>query len=417
MGFLSNFLQRDIKNVKGPTDDYWYMPIIGKVSSGVDVNEYTALNYSAVWAAVSFISSVISSLPFQLYKDQNDVKTKANTHPLYTVIHRFPNKYMPAMTFWEALISHIVSWGNGYAEKQIDRSGNVRALWPIPPNRIRPFMRDGQLVYDIDVDTEVITLPRDQILHIPGLGFDGYKGYSVITMARESIGLGIAAEQFGSRFFGHGAHPGMVVTHPGKLGDTGFKNLQKSISEKYEGLGHAHRMMLLDEGMKLEKIGLPQKDSQYLETRQFQIDEIARWFNLPPHILKSLDRATFNNIEAMSQELVKYSLRPWMVRIEQHCDLQLLSVKSKNDYYHRWNAEGLLRGDSKSRAEFYKALWDRGIVSINEIREKEDLNPIEGGDTHFVPLNTISLETAISGGNLGDSEDESQQTDIQPDQQ
>jgi HK97 family phage portal protein len=158
-------------------------------------------------------------------------------------------------------------------------------------------------------------------------------------------------------------------------------------------------MMLLEEGMTLEKIGLPQKDSQYLETRQHQIEEIARWFNLPPHVLKDLTHATFSNIESQAQELVKYSLRPWMVRVEQHCDLQILKPESQTTHYHKWNAEGLLRGDSAARSEFYKSLWNMGAVNIDEIREKEDMNPLPDGQgkVHFIPLNTTTLERAIAG--------------------
>jgi HK97 family phage portal protein len=383
----------------GPDDDYWYLPLIGKVKSGVDVNEHTAMNYSAVWLAVMFISQTIASLPFHIYRNDGEKRVKAIGHPSYKVIHKYPNPYMPAMTFWETVIAHCVAWGNGYAEKTYDKVGRVNGLWPITPNRCNPVMRDSQLFYDINVGEKTITLPRDRVLHIPGIGFDGFKGYSVITMARESIGLGMAAEDFGARFFGQGAHPGMVATHPKTLGETAHKNLERSLQKNYEGLGHAHRMMLLEEGMTLEKIGLPQKDSQYLETREHQITEIARWFNLPPHVLKDLSRATFSNIESQAQELVKYSLRPWMVRTEQHCDLQLLADTSKATHYHRWNAEGLLRGDSKARSEFYKSLWNMGAVNIDEIREKEDMNPLPDGKgkVHFVPLNTTTLERAITG--------------------
>src|SRR6056297_725747 len=408
MGFISSIFKAKNRSRPAPDDDYWYLPFGGKVKSGAKVNEFTALNYSAVWLAVMFISQTIASLPFHLYKSKGDTKVKAKFHPVYRVIHKAPNSYMPAMTFWETLLAHCVSWGNGYAEKVYDNAGNVSALWPIPPNRCTPAIRNNSLEYDIRVGQELITLPRERVLHIPGMGFDGLKGYSVITMARESIGLGMAAEEFGSRFFGQGAHPGLVATHPGKLGEVAHKNLESSLNKNYSGLGHAHRLMLLEEGMQVEKIGLSQKDSQYLETKEFQITEIARWFNLPPHVLKDLSRATFSNIESQAQELVKYSLRPWMVRTEQHCDLQILSLSSRGTHYHRWNAEGLLRGDSTARAEFKKSLWNMGSVTINEIREKEDLNPIEGGDTHFVPLNMATLEHAINNpperGQTGDQE-------------
>lgn len=399
MGFLSRMIAKNNARASGPHDDFWYMPLIGKVKAGVDVNEYTALNYSAVWLAIMFISQTIASLPFQIYRTDDKSRVKAIGYPTYKVIHKFPNPYMPAMTFWETIISHAVSWGNGYAEKTFDISGRVNGLWPIPPNKCWPVIRDKELMYDVMVDGGIVTLPRRKVLHIPGIGYDGFRGYSVITMARESIGLGIAAEDFGSRFFGQGAHPGMVAKHPGRLGAEAHESLEKSLQKNYEGLGHAHRMMLLEEGMTLEKIGFPQKDSQYLETREFQITEIARWFNLPPHVLKDLSRATFSNIESQAQELVKYSLRPWMVRTEQHCDLQILSAEVQGTHYHKWNAEGLLRGDSAARSEFYKSLWNMGAINIDEIREKEDMNPLPDGkgNVHFIPLNTTTLERAIAG--------------------
>lgn len=409
MGILSSIFQaQDATTHPAPDDDFWYLPFVGKVKSGAEVNEFTAMNYSAVWLAVTFISQTIASLPFQLYRNSNGRKIKATLHRSYKAIHKRPNPYMPAMTFWETMIAHCVSWGNCYAEKVYDGTGVVVALWPIPPNRCTPVMRDKELQYDVKVGTEIVTLPRERVLHIPGIGFDGLKGYSVITMARESIGVGMATEEFGARFFGQGAHPGLVASHPKTLGAEAHKSLEESLNKNYAGLGHAHRMMLLEEGMTLEKIGLPQKDSQYLETREFQITEIARWFNLPPHVLKDLSRATFSNIESQAQELVKYSLRPWMVRIEQHCDLQVLTPVSQGTHYHKWNAEGLLRGDSQARGEFYKSLWNMGAITINDIREKEDMNPVEGGDAHFVPLNMTTLEHAINNpserGQTGDNE-------------
>ena len=248
MGIISNLFNAAKGPSRGPTDDYWYMPVFGKINSGVDVNEYTSLNYSAVFQAILFISQTIASLPFHLYRQRARGKEKAIEHPYYDLIHKAPNDFMPAMTFWETLIAHAVSWGNAYAEIQPTRIGSVGKLWPIPPNRCEPTIRDSELVYDIQVDNETITLPRKRILHIPGLGFDGYKGYSVLTMAREAIGMGLAAEEFGARFYGHGAHPGMVVSHPKTLGVDAHRKLQNSLGEKYEGLGKAHRMMLLDEG-------------------------------------------------------------------------------------------------------------------------------------------------------------------------
>jgi len=204
--------------------------------------------------------------------------------------------------------------------------------------------------------------------------------------------LGMAMEQFGAKFFGQGAHPGVIISHPGKLSEGAYKNLSGELSTKYAGLGKAHRMMLLEDGMKMEKVGLSQEDSQFLESRQFQIPEIARWFNLPPHKLKDLTKSSFSNIESEQISFVTESILPWLVRFEQHYNMQLLSDREiKQGYYFKHTVEGLMRGDAKSRSDFYRTMWSIGVMSHNEIREKEDLDPVEGGDEFFVPLNMVPL--------------------------
>jgi len=214
-------------------------------------------------------------------------------------------------------------------------------------------------------------------------------------MAAQSIGLGKAMESFGSNYFGQGTHPGVIVSHPGKLSDTASKNLRESLVAKYSGLGKSHRLMLLEEGMKLEKIGIPPNDSQFIESRQFQIPEIARWFNLPPHKLKDLSRSSFSNIESEQISFVTDSLLPWAIRIEQNLNMQLLAkVEIKAGLYFNHIFEGLLRGSASDRADFYSKMFNIGAMSINEIRGKENLNPVEGGDIHLVPLNMTSLENA-----------------------
>jgi HK97 family phage portal protein len=302
---------------------------------------------------------------------------------------------MTSMAVRETLIAHVLLWGNGYQEIVRNQMGDVIQLWPIPPNRIRPEMRDNKMIYIVDVGGEQVTLQRENVFHLPGLGFDGFIGYSVVSMAAQSIGLGKAMETFGSRYFGAGTHPGVIVSHPGKLSDMAHNNLKSSLTTAYSGLGQSHKLMLLEEGMKLEKLGIPPNDSQFLESRQFQVPEIARWFNLPPHKLKDLTKASFNNIESEQISFVTDSLLPWGVRIEQNLNMQLLSEQQiKSGLYFIHVFEGLLRGSSADRAEFYSKMFNIGAMSINEIRGKENLNPVEGGDIHLVPLNMTSLENA-----------------------
>src|SRR4030042_614345 len=257
--------------------------LIGSKSpSGEIVNEETALTYSAVYNANTLISGTIGSLPLHLYKSEGRIKRFAEEETLYSLLHDSPNPFMTAQVFRETLASHVVLWGNGYAEIVRDNKGDVFALWPIPPNRVKAMKltEEGELWYEIDVGSERKWLPRKQILHIPGLGFDGFLGYSLIRYANKSIGLGMAMETFGSNYFGQGTHPGVIVSHPSKLSAEGHSNLKKSLTDTYSGLGQSHRLMLLQEGLKMEKVGIPPDESQFLESSQFQIPEIARWFNL-----------------------------------------------------------------------------------------------------------------------------------------
>lgn len=375
--------------------------------SGETVTEHTALTYSAVFNAISLISGTIGALPCHLMQRKSEIKDGrsvekkrvADDRRMYRVLHDQFNPYMTAMAGRECLTAHALAWGNGYAEIVRNGYGEVVELWPITPNRVRPEMRNGKLAYRVRVGSEDVFLQREKVLHVPGLGFDGWQGYSVVSLARKSIGLGMAIETFGALYFGQGTHPGVVVTHPGKLSPQGSSNLNASLATEYGGLGKSHKLMLLEEGMKLEKIGIPPDDSQFLESRQFQIPEIARWFNLPPHKLKDLTKSSFSNIESEQISFVTDSILPWLVRFEQNYNMQLLTdsdkeLSGRGRLYFKHIVEGLLRGDAAARGTFYKAMFDVGAMSVNEIRAKEDMDPVDGGDIHLVPLNMTSLENA-----------------------
>jgi HK97 family phage portal protein len=292
-GKIREIFTRDIGLTNPKAWNPWLWTMIGARSqAGESVNEMSCLNHSAVFNAVSLISGTIGSLPLHLMRRKEKTKSIADTKAIYRVMHDQWNPYMTAMAGRETLMSHVLLWGNGYAEIVRNTLGEVVALWPITPDRVTPEMSGDELYYIVRVDTEDIRLPRSRVLHVPGLGFDGFLGYSVISFARNSIGLAMAMETFGSRYFGAGTHPGVVVSHPAKLSQSAHDNLQGSLVDAYSGLGNTHRLLLLEEGMKIEKIGIPPEDSQFLESRQFQIPEIARWFNLPPHKLKDLTRSS-----------------------------------------------------------------------------------------------------------------------------
>lgn len=398
-------LEQVIRNDLALTDPKAWSPSLWNLAgaqsvSGETVTEQTALTYSAFWNAITLISGTIGALPLHLMQGKGKTKRIAEDRVMYRVLHDCANPYMTAMAFRECLQAHVLGWGNGYAEKVYNGYGELIALWPITPNRVAPMMVEGRLVYRIQMPAAAdIFLAREKVLHVAGLGFDGFLGYSVVAMARKSIGLGMAMETFGSRFFGEGTHPGVIVEHPNKLSPEAHSNLKKSLADTYSGLGNSHRLMLLEEGMKFQKIVIDPKDSQFLESRQFNIPEIARWFNLPPHKLKDLTKSSFSNIESEQISFVTDSILPWLVRLEQIFNMQLLT-ESDREYsgrgrlYYKHNVEGLLRADAAARGTYYREMFNVGAMSINEIREKEDMDPVPGGDIHLVPMNMTSLENA-----------------------
>ena len=392
----------------GPTDDYWYNIISPKSKAGPEVDQNTALNLSAVWAAVNFLAGTIASLPLHLYQHTENGKQKATSNPLYRVLHSQANPMMIAYNGREAIMVHLLLWGNSYSEIIRDGAGRVIAYWPITPNRVKPQLDDkGSLIYEITVPGgKSIILPRSKVLHVPGLGFNGLVGKSVIEVARESLGLNLAMEEYGARFFSNDARPGGVLEHPGSLDDEAFDRLNKSWASAHQGLKQSHRIAILEEGMKFHETSFTPEDSQFLQSRQYSVTEIARWFNLPPHVLKDLTRATFSNIESQAIELVVYSIRPWLVRLEQSFNSFLITRENQGRLFAEHSIQGLLRGDAAARSEYYGKLFNIGALSINDIRELENMNAVEGGDQRFVPLNMIPLNQAGQLPDVGKSSNE-----------
>ena len=301
---------------------------------------------------------------------------------------------MTAMTGRRLSMFYILAAGNSYAEKVTNGYGQVVELWPIPPKRVlRVDMKDGELQYEIQLEGGNRWFTRDKILHIAGPGGDGFTGHSVIDLARRGIGLGMAMETFGSRFFSSGINPSAVVTHPHKLKDPAA--FRKAVSDVYSGLGKTHQLMLLEEAMSFEQIGIKPEESQFLQSRQFQIPEIARWFNLPPHKLKDLTKSSFNNIGEEQISFVTDSILPWLIALEQEYQLQLLTKDqiAKEKLYYKHIVEGLLRANAKERAEFYKVMVGNTIMTPNEVRELEDMNPSNNplADELFVMVNMVPL--------------------------
>ena len=370
--------------------DSWSMP--GPGWTGITVNEQNALTLTAFSACVRVLAESTASLPLILYKRRADRgKDRATGRRLYRVLHDLPNSEMTAYELRELMVAHVATWGNAYAEIVPGNGGQrVFELWPLRPDKVEIKRIKGKLFYVVTMPKgKPQALPFERVWHIKGLSGDGIRGYSLVRMHREAIGLAMATEKYGGKFFGNGARPGSVLTHPGELSEKAEKNLRASMEIAHKGLDNAHRLMILEEGMDWKHIGLPPEDSQFLQTREFQLREICRIFRMPPHKIADLKDATFSNIEEQSLEFVTDTLRPWLVRIEQSIYRDLLSEQERRLYFAEHLVDALLRGDIKSRYEAYNIGRQGGWLNANEIRERENMNPRddEGGDVYLDMLN------------------------------
>lgn len=386
--------------------------LFGRSSSGQTVNAMTAMQMTAVYACVRIIAEGIAQLPLSVYRMTADGgKIKAPQHPLYYLLHDAPNPEMTSFVFRETLMSHLLLWGNAYAQIIRNGRGEVIGLYPLLPDRIEVSRNDeGKLIYtytrckdeaNAKYAFEQVKLPAYQVLHIPGLGFDGLIGHSPIAMARNAIGMSMAAEEFGATFFANGATPGGVLEHPGIVKDP--ERLRESWHAQFAGK-NSHNIAVLEEGMTFKPMSVPPEEAQFLETRKFQIDEIARIFRVPPHMVGDLERSSFSNIEQQSLEFVKYTLGPWVARWEQSLKQALLLPSEKRSYLVKYNLDGLLRGDYESRMNGYAVGRQNGWLSANDIRELENLNRIpaeEGGDEYLINGNMTKLKDAGLFANKG----------------
>ena len=393
------FLSGIFQTRASPKDSFWssaYSYFFGLSSSGKTVNERTALQTAIVYACVRVLSETIASLPFHTYKYTTNGKEKAIGHSIYHILHSEPNPEMTSFVFRETLMGHLLLWGNAYAQIIRDGRGRVIGLYPLLPNKmIVNRNTQGQLYYQYEKDGQTYILNRYEVLHIPGLGFDGLIGYSPIAMAKNAIGMAIATEEYGAKFFANGANPGGVLEHPGVVKDPA--RIRESWNAVYQGSSNAHRVAVLEEGMKFQSIGIPPEQAQFLETRKFQINEIARIFRIPPHMVGDLEKSSFSNIEQQSLEFVMYTLDPWVVRWEQAIQRALFSESEKRQYFVKFNVDGLLRGDYGSRMNGYAVGRQNGWLSANDIRELEDMNrvPVElGGDLYLINGNMTKLADA-----------------------
>nr|DAZ15573.1 MAG TPA: Portal [Caudoviricetes sp.] len=417
MGFLSGiFRSRDAP--RNSTSGSAYRFFMGNSTSGKRVNERSAMQMTAVYSCVRILSEAVAGLPLHLYQyTDKSSKEKAVENPLYFLLHDEPNTEMTSFVFRETLMTHLLLWGNAYSQIIRNGKGEVVGLYPLMPDRMT-VNRDekGRLYYEYMVSSDdaktlkdgTVRLSPYDVLHIPGLGFDGLVGYSPIAMAKNAIGLAIAAEEYGSKFYANGATPSGILEYPGTVKEP--DKVRESWNAGFGGSSNAHKIAVLEEGMKYTPISISPNEAQFLETRKFQINEIARIFRVPPHMVGDLEKSSFSNIEQQSLEFVKYTLEPWLVRWEQAMQRSLIPQDDKSRYFIKFNVDGLLRGDYQSRMQGYATARQNGWMSANDIRELENLDRIpaeDGGDLYLINGNMMPL--SMSGAAYGKEENQNEE--------
>ena len=415
--FSGLFRSRDKPENRTAGSSYTFF--MGGSVAGKYVTERSAMQMTAVYSCVRILAEAVAGLPLHLYRYKDGGgKEKATGHPLYLLLHDEPNPEMSSFVFRETLMTHLLLWGNAYAQVIRNGKGEVIALYPLMPNKMSVDRdENGQLYYTYTRAPEeaktaelgrVILRPAD-VLHIPGLGFDGLVGYSPIAMAKNAIGLAIATEEYGAKFFANGAAPSGVLEHPGTIKDP--NRVREAWQSQFGGSSNSGKIAVLEEGMKYTPISISPEQAQFLETRKFQINEIARIFRIPPHMIGDLEKSSFSNIEQQSLEFVKYTLDPWVIRWEQSIARTLLNPDEKKAYFVKFNLEGLLRGDYASRMNGYATARQNGWMSANDIRELENLDripPEMGGDLYLINGNMLPLQDA---GAFANNSSEKEETD------
>lgn len=404
------------KKLKNSYDSPSYTYFFGGSNAGKRVTDKTALQHIVVYACVRVLSEAIAQLPLHVYKYTDNGKERVPKHPLYFLLHDQPNPEMTSFVFRETLMSHLLIYGNAFAQIIRNGRGDVIGLYPLMPDRVKVDRDEkNRLIYIYSRYDEAnpnvkkmgdIVLGAEDVLHIPGLGFDGLVGYSPIAMAKNALGISLACEEYGASFFANGASPSGVLEHPGVIKNP--EKVRNAWRQAY-GSGNSHKVAVIEEGMKYTPISIPNNEAQFLETRKFQLEEIARLYRVPLHLIGDLEHATFSNIEQQSLEFVKYTLDPWIVRWEQSMQKALLSDSEKGTYFIKFNVEGLLRGDYASRMQGYATARQNGWMNANDIRELEDMNQIPdelGGNLYLVNGSFTKLADAGAFAEKEESADE-----------
>jgi len=349
-----------------------------------------ALTLTAVWCAIRLLAESVSSLPISVYTKQiNGDKLEDKKNPIYNLLKYKPNYYQNKITFFEYIMLCICTNGNAYAKIIRNNSGTPIQLLCVDPTDVTIVVKDNELFYQVDNSG---VLDASDILHFKTLTDDGVNGLSPIDQCAKALNWSLSLEQFGATFFSNGAKPSSILQTDRALSDTALERLKSSFNNNYSKLKNSNSTIVLEEGLTFKPISISPEQAQFLSSRQFSIEEVARIFNCPPHMLKDLTKSSFNNIEMQSQEFVTYTLMPYITRIEEEINLKLFRTNQLGKTFVEFNVNGLLRGDVKSRTEAYKAAITNGYMSINEVRQKENMNSIEGGDKHFMQMNMTTIE-------------------------
>lgn len=358
---------------------------------GVVVNEDTSMGVTAYWRATNIIAGTIAMLPLSLREKLPDGSNRpAKNHNLYNLLHAEPSKKHTSFVFRRMIQEHLCYRGNGYAIIFTDGTGKVNEIRFLDSRQVHPFEQEDEIWYRIFIKNKTLTLHSDQVIHIQGPGSNGLIGKNPIEVHRESIGEAIAVREYGTGFYANGGHISGVLEHPKRLSQEAANRIEGGFAQKYGGLQNAGKIAVLEEGMQYKTVGITPEDANFIESRNYGVQQIARITGVPAHMLGDLERATFNNIEHLSTETVRYTFLPWLVNWEQEFNRKLLTPSERERYYVHFNVEGLLRGDTEARAKYYTNMFGIGAISPNDARRKEDMNPIEGGDRYFVPINNVA---------------------------
>lgn len=397
---LGAMKRQSLENPKTPLSNpsAWLWAALGieRSGTGLTVSEQTALRFSAVYACVRIISEAVGSLPLHVYRESTSGEKKRQKNRREdALLHDEPNPQMSAMVWRETQTGHLALWGNAYGIISFNRANKVDSIWPLLPNLTRPIRDENGLRYETTdtADHRARIYPADEILHLPLFSFNGLSGLSPIRLHREAVALGLATEMYGAKFFSNSSVPKGVIEVPHAMSDTAWNRLKNNWDRIHQGIENASRTAILEEGAKWQSISMPNEDAQFLETRKYQVSEVARIYRIAPHLIGDLEKATFSNIEHQSLEFVIHCLRPYLVRWEQEINRKILRGTG---LIAEHNVEGLLRGDFKTRMDGYAVGRQWGWLKANTICALENLPflPKDEGETYLQPLNMIASNEA-----------------------